>query len=450
MPSRFLPLPADLAVRLQHIVAGLEDRVITTRRKLHEYPEQGFTEFRTAALVARELDALGYQVRIGADAIAADQRLGVPPMAEVEAAFAAAREHGADEQWLEPMRGGLTAVIADLETGRPGPTVAFRFDMDALPINEASGGQHLPAARGFVSRRPGSMHACGHDGHTAIGLALAAVVVELAKELKGQVRLIFQPSEEGGRGGLAMVEAGACQGVDHLICLHLGLGVPGGEVVGGAVEFLASTRFIASIAGTAAHAGLAPEAGRSALLAAAQAALALHSLPQHSGGRTRINAGILRAGVAANIVAPAALLEFETRSDKTEINTFLEERALRALAGAAATFECDVETAVAGRTLAVDSDAALAALVADEAARLDGVRQAHLHRPFGASEDATFLMADVMARGGRATYAILGTDLAAAHHNERFDFDEQVLPLGVRLLAGVLCRLAGAQAGDVA
>jgi len=139
-----------------------------------------------------------------------------------------------------------------------------------------------------------------------------------------RVRLIFQPAEEGTRGGGAMVATGVC------------------EVVGGATAFLATTRFIATFRGTASHAGLAPEVGRSALLAAAQAVLALHSLPQHADGRTRVNAGVMHSGAATNIVPAEAVLEFETRSDVTAVNTYLEERARKAVADAAATFGCSV------------------------------------------------------------------------------------------------------------
>lgn len=417
--------------------------LVETRRALHRQPELGWCEFKTTAFVAGELERLGYTVRLGRAAVSPEHRNGVPPAAELDAAYAEAVAAGVPARYLEAMQGGCTGLIADLDTGRPGRTLAFRVDMDALPITEAADAAHRPAAAGFAAQVPGRMHACGHDGHTVIGLGLARVLSELAPQLSGRVRLIFQPGEEGGKAAGAMVAAGACAGVDDLICIHLGLDVPWGSVVAGAVSFLATAKLVATFRGKASHAGFRPEDGRSAILAAAHAVLGIHSLPQHSGGTTRANVGAIRGGLASNIVPGECALEFETRSDSQAVQDELEVRACRVLAAAAELAGCTVHVEVAGRAGAEDSHPGLAAEVAAAARRRPEVGAVDLHRAFGASEDATYLMQAVHRQGGRAVYTILGTSLAAGHHNERFDFDERVLPLGVALLGDMARHLLG-------
>src|SRR5207249_2354832 len=113
---------------------------------------------------------------------------------------------GVERELLGKAEGGLTGVVADLRLGE-GPTVALRVDMDALPVTESAEPGHRPAAEGFASARPGYMHACGHDGHMAVGLGVATVLARLAPELGGTVRLVFQPAEEGALGGAAAVAA---------------------------------------------------------------------------------------------------------------------------------------------------------------------------------------------------------------------------------------------------
>jgi amidohydrolase len=139
----------------------LGQQLINWRRDLHQHPELGFQEVRTAAIVAEHLKELGLEVRTGV---------------------------------------GKTGVVALLQGSRPGPTVMLRADMDALPIQEAT---EAP----YASRTPGVMHACGHDGHVAIGLGAATLLARHASKLPGQVLFVFQPAE--GDGGGAMIAGGA-------------------------------------------------------------------------------------------------------------------------------------------------------------------------------------------------------------------------------------------------
>src|SRR5882757_1164689 len=170
-----------------------EEVALAWRRDLHVHPEVGFTEFRTASRVAGTLADLGWDVVTGPAAMAPGERLGVPGEAELDAAYERAAATGADPRFLPTMRGGHTAVVATLRGSHPGRAVGLRADLDALPITESTDPAHRPARLGYPSAFPGSMHACGHDGH--IGMA-----VELAHRLAaGRLRHDLLPTGRGGR-----------------------------------------------------------------------------------------------------------------------------------------------------------------------------------------------------------------------------------------------------------
>lgn len=133
--------------------------------------------------------------------------------------------------------------------------------MDALDLNEQHDDSHRPHRDHFASCNAGMMHACGHDGHTAIGLGLAHVLKQYAAQLNGVIKLIFQPAEEGTRGARAMVAAGVVDDVDYFTAIHIGTGVPAGTVVCGGDNFMATTKFDVQFSGVAAHAGGKPRTG---------------------------------------------------------------------------------------------------------------------------------------------------------------------------------------------
>ncbi len=431
----------DLYTQIARQVSALQPEMVAMRREFHRSPEIGWLEFGTASRICQELDKLGFSVRTGHDVIADNGRLGVPDDDALVAAYEKARTAGAPLHWLELMRGGFTGILADLDTGRPGPCIAFRFDLDGLPITEASDSGHRPANEGWASNAAGAMHACGHDGHMSMALTLARLAVKLAPQLRGHLRLIFQPAEEGVRGAGAM--NAACEGADKLFCLHLGLGIPTGEIVGGAVNFLATREIHAHFVGHASHAAIEPEVGRSALLAAAQATLALHSLPQNGKHVVRVNVGMLRGGVATNIVPPDADLYYRIRADHHAAIEDLDARARQAVLGSAQTYGCTAELEVTGQASSENSHSELATVVAELGRTIEGITAVKQHHPFGGSEDATLLMAEIHRRGGQATYTMLGSDVTAGHHNERFNFDERSLRIGVELMARTLVHFLG-------
>ena len=408
--------------------AALQGEMVARRRDLHKHPESAWTEFRTASMVVRELQALGYNVAYGAAVVHKESMMGVPSAAQLKACEERALAEGADPEIIAAMEGGLTGVVAVLETGKPGKTVAFRFDMDCNDVEEAKDPAHRPAVEGFASIHTNAMHACGHDGHTTIGLALAKLLAANKESLAGTVKLIFQPAEEGVRGAYAMMNAGVVDDVDYFFGGHLGFKATSDNCLVTMTDgFLATTKIDAIFKGVSAHAGANPEAGRNALLAAAQAAISLNTIARHSKGSSRINVGVLNAGTGRNVVPDIATMKLETRGGNTEINEFMVAEAKRILAACAAMYDVELELAMAGSAPACVADAELGheiSLLAQDQCDYDEVSE---YVDMVGSEDCSYFMERVQKLGGKAIYMMYGTPIAAGHHNSRFDFNEDCL-----------------------
>ncbi|GAA3898588.1 MULTISPECIES: M20 family metallo-hydrolase [Gibbsiella] len=427
---------------LSTLIAELSPQLQAWRRDFHRYAESGWFEFRTATLVAEQLDRLGYRLQLGREVIKADARMGLPSAEALLAQEQRAREQGALEKWLPYFSGGFAGIVATLETGRPGPTIAYRVDMDALDLDELLQPAHLPFREGFASCNSGMMHACGHDGHTAIGLGLAHVFKRLEAQLSGTIKLIFQPAEEGTRGAKSMVEAGVVDDVDFFTATHIGTGVPTGELVCGSDSFMATSKLDVTFRGTAAHAGAKPEDGRNALLAAAQATLGLYAIPRHSEGASRINVGVLQAGSGRNVIADRALMKVETRGATNEINEFVYQQALNVIQGAAQMHGVTCDIALMGAAQSSKPTQPWVEYIQRQAQGISELRSVVQRREQAAgSEDATYMMERVKAHGGQASYVIFGTELSAGHHNEKFDFNEQVMAVAVKTLATLALNL---------
>jgi aminobenzoyl-glutamate utilization protein A len=431
---------AGMMDRIRQLAAEAEGEVIGYRRGFHKYAEVGWTEFRTASLVARRLAELGYEVQVGRQVLQPEERLGVPPAEVLEQCWQRAQAQGGDPVYLQAVKAGFPAVVG-LRRGQLGPTVGLRFDMDALDLSESADPEHLPARQGFASVNEGAMHACGHDAHAAIGLGVAAVLARLASEMRGTVKLLFQPAEEGVRGAKAMVAAGVVDDVDYMLGHHLYSGWDLGELDPGRSGFLATTKFDAVFVGAPAHAGGAPNEGKNALLAAATAVLNLYAVPRHKEGKTRINVGRLTAGSGRNIIPDRAHLAIETRGASTDLNEYVFAYTLRVLEAAAAMHDCRLELRAMGSAQSADSDPALAERVAEVARELGGFTFRE-PEPSGGSEDFTYMMARVQENGGQATNIGLGADLGGwGHHTPEFDIDERALRTAVELLSAVTWEL---------
>ena len=236
------------------------EEMIATRRKIHQTPEEGWTEFQTTWLVAERLRALGLKVLLGTQVINPKAVMGRDPKL-VEAAIKRALAAGVPQSFIDET-GGYTGAVAVLETGRPGPVTAFRSDMDCVLVTESDSPDHLPTACGFSSKRPGFMHACGHDGHTSVALEVCRWLVDHKDQLKGTIKVLFQPAEEGVRGAGAMAASGVVDDVDTLIGAHVGTFAKLGTIGLCESGFLASTKIDVHFHGRPSHAGADPEKGR--------------------------------------------------------------------------------------------------------------------------------------------------------------------------------------------
>jgi aminobenzoyl-glutamate utilization protein A len=423
-------------------VASSLGAMIADRRDLHAHAEPGWCEVYAAAKVHTALAAMGWSIRAGATVIDAATRLGLPPKEDFDFFFARAIQSGVEAELAETFRNGFTGLVASWLGRRPGPIVAFRFDLDANLGAEAVDAEHVPVAEHFASMNRGVHHNCGHDGHTSLGLALARSVAALDGNFAGEIRLIFQPAEEGLRGARAMVAAGVLDGVDAFVGCHIGIqATRTGEVVSGYTTILGSDKLDVHFHGVGAHAAIAPHEGRNALLAACVAAQNLMAIPRHGKGDTRINIGTLQGGSARNTVPAEATMTIELRAEDTASLAFINEAARRIIEGAAIMHGVNVSTNVAGGSGPASSDPELDAVVAAAAAEVPQVTRIVSQTPFKGSEDAAEMMRAVQGQGGKAVYFGIGSNLAAGHHNAAFDFDEASLGIGLDILVRVAAAL---------
>ncbi|HEX8670799.1 MAG TPA: amidohydrolase, partial [Longimicrobium sp.] len=247
------------------------DLLIHTRRDLHRHPELGFQEHRTAGIVAERLRTAGYEVKTG--------------IAE-------------------------TGVVGTLRGAGEGPTLLLRADMDALPIEEE-------CAHDFISTHTGVMHACGHDAHVAIGLAVAERLARTRDDWGGTVRYVFQPAEEGGGGALRMVEEGVLEGVDAALGLHVWLGIESGVVGVVPGPFMASAgSFEITLRGRGGH-GALPHETIDAVMVGSQVVVALQSIVSRNVSpldSAVVSVGTFQAGTAQNVIADTARLTGTVRA----------------------------------------------------------------------------------------------------------------------------------------
>ena len=417
-----------------------QPRVRDLRRAFHRHPEPGWCEFRTTARVVEDLERIGVdEVAVGREALAADERMAVPPDADLRQWHDRARRAGVRGDILERTADGHTGVVATLKQG-DGPCVGLRVDLDAISMEESGDADHRPTAEGFRSEHDGYMHACGHDAHIAMALGTLEAVKSSAFE--GTLKLFFQPAEEISGGGKAMAESGHLDDVDYLLALHVGLDHPTGEVVAGVERPLAMAHLTATFEGASAHAGKAPNQGANAMQAAASAIQNAYAIPRHCDGLTRVNVGRIEGGAASNVIAEEVTIEAEVRGETTALMEYTRTELERVLYGAAEMHDCDVTPRVISESPRVDSHPALRELVGNVAWGIDGIEAVVPTEAFGVSEDGTYLMQRVQDNGGLATYLLVGTDTPTNHHTPTFDIDERSLDIGVSLLTETAVELS--------
>ena len=375
-------------------VQDQKDFIIQTRRDLHRIPETAFNEEKTAHYLADALKGLDMDVETG---IAA--------------------------------RG----IVALMKTGKPGPTILFRADMDALPLSEATG---LP----FSSTHAGVMHACGHDAHMAMVLGTALVLNELKEGLCGNIKFLFQPAEEGPGGAKPMIEAGVMQNptVDYAFGCHVWPDIPEGSVGIVSGPFMAAMdRFDIKIIGKGGH-GAMPHECVDALEVGTQVVNALQRMvSRHSDPLEPavVTVGTFNAGTAFNIIPGEAILSGTTRTFSDAVWEQWEESMRKIVNNVCAAMGADVEmTYTQGYPVTVN-DADMTDLVKKCAEKVVGPDNILTPRKTMGGEDFSFFL-----REAQGAYFALGTGYegGASVHNPAFDFNEGILLTGVE----TFCRIA--------
>jgi amidohydrolase len=370
------------------------------RRDFHRHPELGFQEVRTAGIVAQELNQLGLEVSTGV---------------------------------------GKTGVVALLEGDQPGPVVLMRVDMDALPIQEETGAEYASTVNGV-------MHACGHDGHTAIGLTVARMLQQHRQSLKGSVKLVFQPAEEGLGGAEAMLNDGVMTNPspDAALSVHLWnekpvgwIGVTPGPVMAAADIFRIRLR------GKGGH-GAQPHFTADPVIAAAQIICALQTVVSRNVPPLEaavLSVTTLRAGETFNVIPDKADLEGTIRTFKSEIRQGVIERFNQIVGGVANALNCQAEIELQSITPAVINDPKLTALVQEVCGNVLPNSKVDSSTLTMGSEDMAFMMQDIPG-----CYILVGSSnpakgFDAAHHHPRFDVDEESMTHAAALMAAAAAKL---------
>lgn len=370
------------------------------RRDIHTHPELGFQEVRTASIVARELTELGLEVTTG--------------VAE-------------------------TGVVALLEGSSAGPVVMLRFDMDALPVQEETGA-------GYASTTPGVMHACGHDGHVAIGLTAARLLHAHRKQLAGTLKFVFQPAEEGLGGAKRMIQEGALASPhpDWALGLHLWNEKPLGWLgISGMPVMAASDTFTLHILGRGGH-GAAPNQTLDPVAAAAQIITALQTIVSRNVPPLQsavISVTALSAGEAYNVIPGSVEMRGTIRTFDPGIRQTVHERLSAIAEGVAGAMGCQAEVMIRPLTSAVVNQPEVAAQIRAIASVLLPDSTIDSSYATMISEDMSDFLNEIPGCFFFVGSANAEKGLNAAHHHPRFDFDERAMPRAAALISAAAAEL---------
>lgn len=389
-------LAQDRSARIRAAADRLTPYLIEQRRDFHMHPELMYEEVRTARVVAERLRKIG----------------------------------------VEEIRTGLakTGVTGVIRGAKPGPCVALRADMDALPIDESA--QNIP----YKSTKPGVKHACGHDAHTTMLLGAAEILMAERASFSGAVKLIFQPAEEGGRGAQKMIEDGALDGpkVEAIIGQHVWPNTPTGAIDYAPGAFMASGDFFTiTIRGKSAH-GARPEDGIDAVYIASQCVNALQSVRSRrisTADQMVLSIGSIHGGTAANIISDTVVMKGTLRT----LNGAVRDRAItlmhQALDGVTKGLGGSYEMSVADIGTVTYNEPKLVERVLPSLKKVVGAANAKLVGPQMVAEDFSYYQAKIPG-----FFYFLGVRNEAkgfvhAVHTPEFDLDEAALPIGAALLA---------------
>ena len=388
-----------MADQVGHDVAALKNKLIELRRDFHRNPELSTQEHRTAEIVGNYLDDVGWEVTRGV----------------------------AD-----------TGVLGLLRGSEPGPTVLLRVDIDALPIQE-------PRDRVYSSQVDGVMHACGHDGHTAVGLVVAELLSSYKDFIKGQVKLVFQPAEEIMGGAERMIQAGVMKDppVDHVLSFHLWSGLPVGQIVSqpGAI-FSSADEIKISVQGRSGHGGM-PHLAVDPILISCHVVTALQTVLSREIQPSQtavLGFGTIHGGTAFNVVSDEVELKGTVRTLDDSVRQHVLKRAEEISKAVAQGLRGEARFEHVGGAPAVINDAKVARLVADVAAPIVGEENVVTISPPQVGDDATYFL-----REAPGCYFLVGCGneergITASHHSQHFDIDEDSLPIAAQVFTEAALR----------
>jgi amidohydrolase len=401
---------AALHARIAQLAATEQAKVVTWRRDLHEHPELGNEETRTAQLIATQLKSLGLEVQTGV---------------------------------------ARTGVVGILKGGKPGPVVALRADMDGLPITEATGLAFASTAKASYLGQPvGVMHACGHDTHVAMLLGAAEVLSQVKKDLSGTVKFIFQPAEEGSLPGTVggaklMVQEGVLENpkVDAIFGLHIWASAPVGQLqYRPQGEMASSDRFTIKVIGKGSH-GAKPWSSVDPVVTAAQIITGLQNIVSRQIDLTQdaavVTVGTVNAGVRYNIIPPDATLSGTIRAFSPETQQRIWADIKRTAKGIAESNGATAEVGIEPYVPVTFNDPALTARMLPTLQGVAGAKNVVEIKAVTGAEDFACYQEKIpglfIFLGGTTP----GTDFStvADHHTAGFKVDESAFPLGVRTLA---------------
>ena len=371
-----------------------DDAYILLRKDIHKFPELRFEEHRTASIVTNILTELGYEVTTGV---------------------------------------GGTGVVGLVDTGLPGDTIAFRADMDALPIKEENNFDHK-------SKKDGLMHACGHDGHTASLLCAAEALIKNKKRYKGKIKLIFQPAEEGGAGAKAMINDGVLESphVDAIFGYHNRPGFKQGYVFAKAGAAMGgNTAVNINIVGKGGHAAMPhltndPVVAASTFVTLLQSVVSRKLSPLSSGV---ITVASMHAGEASNVIADKAEVRLSIRYDSESTKLALLDGVRIALDSACNQFGCTGDLNIEIEVMALINDEVSTNNVIDACKKYevsDAIEKIDYMPTMGA-EDFSFYLAE---RPG--CYFFIGNGENSAYlHNAHYDFNDNNIQVAAKVYLSI-------------
>ncbi|SQI35917.1 Uncharacterized hydrolase YxeP [Leminorella richardii] len=369
-----------------------QDQMIAFRRDLHAHPELPWEEIRTTKKIAEALDEIGIPYRL-----------------------------------TEP-----TGVIADIQGGKPGKTVALRADMDALPVLE------LNDSLAYKSQTPGKMHACGHDAHTAMLITAAKALYECRDQLRGNVRLIFQPAEEIAQGALEMVKQGAIEGVDNVFGMHIWTTVASGKISCNVGSSFASADLLkVSFKGRGGH-GSMPEACIDAAVVASSFVMNLQAIVSRETSPLEpavVTIGKMDVGTRFNVIAENAVLDGTVRCFNIENRERIKAAIERYAEHTAAIYGATAQVDYVYGTLPLINEERSALLAQSTIRQAFGDDVLFAAQPTTGGEDFSFYIENIPG-----CFALVGTGNPEkgsdwAHHHGCFNIDEDTMAAGAELYA---------------